>query len=43
MDLQLTQYLRTLGEKWKMLQNYGKFPNRNVLTYLDTYQILVKH
>ena len=32
-DKQLMQYLLIPRSKWKMLQNYWKFPNRNVKTF----------
>ena len=34
---QLTQYLLTLMLKWKMLQNFWRFQNRNVQTYGYVY------
>ena len=37
MDKQLSQYLLKPRWKWKMLQNYWKFPNRNVQTFGFVY------
>ena len=36
-DKQLTQYLLKPRSKWKMLQNYWKFQNRNVQTFGFVY------
>ena len=35
-DKQLTQYLLIPKSKWKMLQNYWKFQNRNVQTFWNS-------
>ena len=36
-DKQLTQYLLIPRSKWKMLQNYWKFQNQNVQTFVFVY------